>query len=193
MQRARRALASSLGLIECSRRVVETSEASGALRPARTTRALQRASGWLAESAARLETAGRSLQEATDSIVLAPDRADDLPARVVEATAHIIGIMFRLMETSERLDDTFAEISDAAADGTMLPDPSLYRRPAVVAARIPFGRPLVPKWPSCVHIPVITIHIRRRRTAPRTVAEPSKRVSRGRAPPFFSPASFTAA
>jgi hypothetical protein len=189
LRRARRALASSIELIEGSRRLVETSEESGALRPVHATRGLQRAAGWLCDAAARLSTGFQTLREAAETIAVAPEHAADLPHHITEWTFQYLGLMRRIVETSDRLDASFAQIHQSAIDGTMLPDPSLYRRPAVAAARVPFGRPLAPKWPSCDHVPVITIHVRRRRSAPRTIAEPSKRVSRGRAPPCLSSAS----
>jgi hypothetical protein len=192
LRRARRAIASCVGLIECSRRIVEASEESGALRPVQTTRALQKASGWIAHASAQLYTVVRSLNEASVSIAQAPEQATVLPERIILITAQYLGVAGALLATSDRLEATFAEIV-AAQPGALLPDPSLYRRPAPVARRILFARPLAPKWPSCEQVPVITIHVRRRRTAPRTIAEPSKRVSRGRAPPPFSPASSTTA
>ncbi len=181
LRRVRRAIASSLRLIEASRRVVDASPEFALQRPVRTTRRLQQVSGWLVGATRRLSRAIDTLQEAT--LDLEPgDLSPDLPAHVFDATTRYLVVAARLMETSERLDITFAWLLDSAKNGLILPDPCLYRSPAPVA-RIPLGRLLLPKWPSSEHVPPMTIHLRRRRSTPKIADEPARRVVRGRAPP----------
>jgi len=181
LRRVRGALASSLRLIDASQRVVDDSPEFALQRPFRTTRRLHQVVGWLANANARLRRAIATLDDATRNLAPA-DLSPELPAHLLDATARSIVVAARLVETSERLDRTMAWLLDSGKSGLFLPDPCLYRQPAPVA-RIPLWRPLVPKWPSSVGVPPVTIHVRRRRSTPKIADEPARRVSRGRAPP----------
>jgi len=183
----RHAIASSRGLIERSRSAVE-----GSPKTLRTVRTLHHASGWLDQATARLNVAIRRLDEVTENAILFPELSAGLPAHLVETTALYIGTMGRLLETSALLEATSAQLVAAAEEGILLPDPSCYRRPAP-AARIPMGRLLAPKWPSCEQVPIITIHLRRRRSSPKSGDEPSRRVTRCRAPPSLGSAPLSIA
>ncbi len=192
LRHTRRTLDASLELIACSQQIADASERAGATRPVHTTRELQKASNWLQEAADHLGRAARALSQTRSEAALAPETAGALPARLLEVTVLWIDTAALLLAANNRVDDTFTRLLDSIASGTaVFPDPSLYRRPVANLPRIPMGRGLVPRWPSCEHIPVITIHVRRRRSVVRAACEPPRRISRGRAPPLSRVPSHT--
>jgi hypothetical protein len=188
-RRSRRAIDSTLRLIDTSRRVINACDTFAGVRPLRATRQLQRVSGWLSQAAARLRRGVECLNATTDSIAIAPTDAGDAPERLIDATERWIDAASQLAMLSNRLDETFAKLV-AYVGWTVEPlDLSeLFKKkrpaPRPVTIRHPSPRVL-----SIENTRIFCIHVRRQRSARVTVAEAPRRIFRGRAPPLVSTCS----
>lgn len=168
-----------------SRRLIDECETLAVEHPILATHKMQRASGFLAEAAERLELSTVWMNETTARIAEAPEDAGDSPARMIAAMERWIEAARQLAMLSNRFDETFAELMDYVKGGTAPLDLSelLKRRthPVPVLARHPSPRVL-----SIENDRICCIHVRRQRPVRLAVAEAPKRVSRGRAPPLVS-------
>jgi len=179
----RRATGASLGNIDCSCRVIETTRRFAAQRPFYATIQLLRVSRWLDRAAVQLWRAESRLRDTTESLMLEPQDGGGAPERIFEATQQWIVASARLAATSEQLNVLMAEVLQWAKEGVVDP------RPAVAAPR-----PAAARWflRYCPPLPSDRIWVllqRRRRPARTTPADAPRRVSRGRAPPFLSTCS----
>jgi hypothetical protein len=188
-RRTKRAINSTLGLIETSRRVINACETFAGVRPLRATRQLQRVSGWLSQAAARLERGVECLNATTDSIAIAPADAGDAPERLIDATERWIDAAAQIAMLSNRLDETFTRlVAYVGWTSEPLDLSELFKKkrpaPRPIAIRHPSPRVL-----SIENSRIFCIHIRRQRSARLTVADAPRRIFRGRAPPLVSTCS----
>jgi hypothetical protein len=186
LRRMRRAIDSSLQLVDSCRRVVEDSEQFGARRPIRTSRQLQRAAGWLCDAGARLGRAANSLRDTVNEADGSPEYAADVPAELILATAHWLQSAAEIDTLFDRLNEASSRLLAAAKIGAVtfdLPGLDNHSRPKAAAPRLITGRLLLE-----IRLPRESgrfrfISIRRQRVRPAAFAEAARRVFRGRAPP----------
>jgi hypothetical protein len=109
LRRMRRAIDSSVRLLDACHSLVISSRRCAAPRPIRATNQLMRVSNWLVEAAKQLARAGRGLNDTLDSIGWAPEHVvERAPGRVIDATARWIDAANRLARLSSRVDADFA-------------------------------------------------------------------------------------
>src|SRR5712692_5438096 len=123
LRRSGLAIDASRRLIESAARVIDDAKRSARVRPIHASRQFQRVSGWLAHAAADLQRAGRGVQDATDCVVMAPDRAAGAPEQIIETTRRWADAMGRLATISNLLDGVFARLLDAAGRGIVQFEP----------------------------------------------------------------------
>ena len=181
LRRARRAIDASLRRIEGSGRVIEAAERFGRRRPLQAAGQLHRASCWLADAAAQLQRAQLRLNDTTQCIESAPERAAGAPVPVMYTILHWIDAAGRLTAVSDHLSDTSTRLVAIAKTA----QPSDFR-PVIVPPRPAAARWFLQYCPSRPSDRIQQLLRRRRRPAPTAVAEAPRRVSRGRAPPFLS-------
>jgi hypothetical protein len=190
LRRLRRAIRSSQGLIDSTRRVIETSEELGAVRPVRTSRDLQRAAAWLADALRRLGRVPEGLREVSDCILLAPELAGGVPAMLLEATSHWISAASAVDEASDELEQLGEQLLELMKSGAVVPEREWrsvhYRLRVKVVPRVDPIRAFLRVRRSSALDRISSIPVRRRRTAPTAVADAPRTISRGRAPPFLS-------
>jgi chromatin segregation and condensation protein Rec8/ScpA/Scc1 (kleisin family) len=177
----RRAIDSSLRLIDSTRRVVDASEQSAARRPIRTSQALRLASDKLIEASIRLDTAV--------CIIVKPNHADAAQEllnaetwRWIDAAEQFGRVSLELQEMQERLLESLEK-------GLVQPerDPATDRRPRIqiVPRTIPARSFLVYRR-STASNRIASVPLRRRPKAPAATGDAPRQISRGRAPPVVS-------
>ena len=188
-RRTRRAIESTLHLIDSSCRVIEAAQRFAAGRPVRATRQLQIVSGWMCKATAQLDCAARGLQKTLECVAQSPDVALDAPGKLVVATAQWIQAAGQLAAISERLDGTSAWLLDSVKSGA-IPIPAEERtadagRPVTTFKLVPppFRPPNLFPYETSDAPCIPPRHLRFVR---RTVAEAVRRTFRGRAPPLVS-------
>ncbi len=192
LRRTRRAIASSLLLIDRSRRALNACERLAVDHPIRATRQFQRICGWLGEATARLGRGAECLRATNNNVALAPAYAGDAPGLMIVVVARWIDAAEKLEAISNRWDDSFSALKGYVESGTAPLDLSeLYRRIGPAPARI---RLIIHRRPSLKFLSravsrIFCIHVRRQRSVRLTVAEAPRRIFRGRAPPFLSTCS----
>jgi hypothetical protein len=178
----RRAIDSSLRLIDSTRRVVEASKQSAARRPIRTWRTLRRASDSLIEASIRLDVAV--------CIMLKPERADAAPELLNDATWRWIDASEDFRKVSAQLGELQAHLLESLEQGLIQPEPdepAADRRPRIriVPPAIPARSFLIYRR-STARDRIASVPLRRRPTAPAATGDAPRQISRGRAPPSAS-------
>src|SRR5438552_2644565 len=108
-RRMRRAIRSSVLLIDACHRAIVSSERWAAPRPIKATNQLLRVSHSLAAIAKQLVRAGDCLKDTVECLDRAPeDHTADAPLRLIEATAQWFDAANRLASLSNRVDADFA-------------------------------------------------------------------------------------
>jgi len=185
-RRTGRDINASLRLIASARRVMDACDKSAVERPIRTTRQLERVSGWISEAAARLSRGVDRLIETNDRVALAPAHPGGAPVRVLYA-ARWLGAATQLATLSDQLDDRFAWLTGYIMGGAAPLDlHELFRKagaPRTIAIRRGSAKALLIE-----NSRIFCIRVRRERSTQLTVAEAPRRIFRGRAPPFLSTA-----
>jgi hypothetical protein len=173
-------------LIDSSRRVIETSEQSGARRPLWTSRQLQRAAGWLCQANARLVRASLALRNTVDEAERTPERALDAPYQLIDATVRFLYNASEIVALFDRLEEASGQLLASAKIGDVtfdLPGLANDSRQKPAAPRLITGQLLLeirlPEESGRIRL----VSIRRRRPRPIAFAETARRVFRGRAPP----------
>jgi hypothetical protein len=180
LRRVRRALDSSVRLIDSSRRFLRVSEGCAARRPDHASRQLERAAYWLTKAERRVWGAAKDLRNAADDAGYSPEceretahrRFADATERWLSSTAEVKALYDRLDKTSSLLLVTFD-----------LPGLDHDSRQKAAAPRLITGRLLLeirlPRESGRIRL----ICIRRQRSRSAAFAEAARRVFRGRAPP----------
>ena len=182
LRRLRRAIDSSLRLIDSTRRVIEASEQFAARRPIWTSQALRRASDRLIDASIRLDTAV--------CIMLAPEHAaDEVQELLTTATWRWIDATAQWSGVSRQLRDLQESLHDSLEQGTVRPEPDhpADRRPRIVIVpRMIPARLFLIYRRSTARDRIASVPLRRRPKAPAATGDAPRQISRGRAPPLFS-------
>jgi hypothetical protein len=192
LRRTRRAIDSSLRLLDSCQCVIDGSERSAAGRALHTNRQLRHAAGWLTEAVAQLQRAGHGLRDTADAAARSPERAADAPGRLIDATARWLDGAARIAALSDRLEDASGRLVDAVKIGVVSIDSSEQIRDSAEAASasrpIPSRRSLktLHTYVSCRNHYISVSCQQPRRMI---VAEAAIEISRGRAPPLVSTCS----
>ena len=190
-RRTRRAIESSLDLINACRRVIEATESLAAQRPIRAARRIQVASGWLDRAMAQLHCAAAGLRKTRDRAAESPELAFDAPAKLAEATVQWAKAAMELNTFSARLEHASAWLLDGVRSGSIaIP---IEEQGADAGKRGPTFRliapPILPPdWFQYESNDVPCIPARQR-SACLTIDEAARRIFRGRAPPLVSTCS----
>jgi hypothetical protein len=184
----RRAIAASRRLIDSSRRIIDRCERSAAEHPLRASRQLQGVEGRLGRAFVRLHRGVRSLQDANDSIFLAPQYAGDAPPLMIEAVTQWTDAATTLTALFHQVDNDHAALLEyVKGAGACLDFDELFKSGGP-APRL-LTRRTLPASLFSERSRVFCIHVRRKRSARLTVVEAPKRIVRGRAPPPLSTCS----
>jgi hypothetical protein len=154
--------------------VIEAAERFAPARPLAATRQLLLVALWLSEAATHLGRAARGLDETTAWIAVTGGPAD-VPCRIIDTTAHWIDAAGQLADVSNRLDASFTRLYGDLTAGVIRLDP---RKTTDVGQVVNSSRRAESRFR-------ITLRIIRTHACPSAVAG-ARKVSRGRAPPFFS-------
>jgi hypothetical protein len=172
-------------LLHASRRVIETSEQSGARRPLWASHQLQRAAGWLCQAEAKLVRASLTLRNTVDDAERTPEGAIEAPWQLIDASARSLASAAEMVALFERLEEASGRLLAAARIGAVTFDlPGLENDSRhKAAAPLITGRLLLE-----IRLPEENgysrlISIRRRRSRRLAFADAARRVFRGRAPP----------
>jgi hypothetical protein len=176
LRRVRKALDSSVRLIDSSCRFLRVSEGCAARRPGHALRQLKRAAYWLTKAERRVWGAARDLRNAADDAGYSPKRERetaqrrfaDATERWLSSTAEVKALYDRLDKTSSLLLVTF--------DLRGLDNDSRQKR-LITGGLLHEIR--LPRESGRIRL----ITIRRQRSRPAAFAEAARRLFRGRAPP----------
>ncbi len=190
-RRTRRAIESSLHLINACRRVIEATESLAAERPIRAARRIAVASGWLDRAMAQLDCAAAGLRKTRDRAAQSPDLALDAPAKLAEASVQWFKAARELDVFSARLERTSTWLFDSVMDGSIaipVEEQGADAGKSVTTFRLIAPPILPPDWfpYESNDAPCIPP---RQRFACLTVVEAERRIFRGRAPPLVSTCS----
>ena len=190
-RRTRRAIESSLHLINACRRVIEATESLAAERPIRAARRIQVASGWLDRAMAQLSCAAAGLRKTRDRAAQSPELALDAPAKLAEVTVQWAKAAMELDTFSARLEHASAWLLDGVKSGSIaipIEEQGADARKADTTFRLIAPPILPPDWfpYESNNAPCIPA---RQRSICLTVAEAARRIFRGRAPPLVSTCS----
>ncbi len=192
MRRALRGIDGSHELIDLSERVIDAVENFETGGPIRTSRRLQEASGWLCDAATYLGRALRGLDGTNACIAQAPEQAAEAPVMLFVNTMVWIKAAERLEAVSARLDVALDELAESVASGDMLFDLSELPTdsgPSFAEPRHDLAYLFEALNQSRKSDCLCFFLTRRQRSAPATVAEAVRKVTRGRAPPVVSTCS----
>jgi hypothetical protein len=189
---ARRAIDSTVVLVELADRLIGEVERFADGHPLRSTRQLQRVSGLLDIAHAKLGRAARGLGATSDSALLNPENAAEAPELLTENTLLWLVAAEKLKQITDRWGYTSIWLSCAVKIGAiqidlseLLPD----KRPAIAPPRPNPTRLFLALHRSCKSDCLQFFLLRRRRLVPAAFAEAARRVFRGRAPPVVSACS----
>ena len=190
-RRTRRAIESSLYLINACRRVIEATESLAAERPIRAARRIGLASGWLDRAMKQLDCAAAALRKTRDRAAQSPELALDAPAKLAEATVQWAKAAMELDAFSERLERASAWLLDGVKSGSIaipIEEQGADAGKSVTTFRVIAPPILPPDWfpYESNDVPCIPA---RQRFACLTVVEAERRIFRGRAPPLVSTCS----
>ena len=190
-RRTRRAIESSLALINACRRVIEATESLAAERPIRAARRIQVASGWLDRAMAQLHCATAALRKTRDRAAQSPELALDAPAKLAEVAVQWMKAAIELDTFSARLEHASAWLLDGVKSGSIaIPIEEQGVDPSKADTTIRLIPPplLPPDWFPYENNDAPCIPARQRPVC-LTVAEAARRICRGRAPPLVSTCS----
>jgi hypothetical protein len=191
-RRTRRAIESSLDLINACRRVIEATESLAAERPIRAARRIALASGWLDRAMRQLDCAAAALRKTRDRAAQSPDLALDAPAKLTEAAAQWMKAAGQLAAFSRRLEDTSTWLFDGVTGGSIaipVEEQGADAGKTVNTFRLIAPPILPPDWFPYESDDAPCIPARQRSVC-LTVVEAARRIFRGRAPPLVSTCSF---
>ena len=191
-RRTRRAIESSLHLINACRRVIEATESLAAERPIRAARRIALASGWLDRAMKQLDCAAAALRKTRDRAAQSPELALDAPAKLAGAAAQWMKAARELDVFSARLEHTSTWLLDGVKSGSIpipIEEQGADAGKSVTTFRLIAPPILPPDWFPYESNDVPCIPNRRQRSVCLTVAEAARRIFRGRAPPLVSTCS----
>jgi hypothetical protein len=191
LRRLRRRIDKARQLIERARQVAEAAARSTAEdrrgRAVQMTRDFHRASKWLVEAMQYLQHGTGDLGETNESMLLAVDRADCVPALLMEQTGRWVETARELALVSNQIEALRGLPFDSIENFIPVPGRDDDGRPRIIVApRIIWARPFLLLRRSRVRDRFLSVFVRRRRTRTRRAADAPRRISRGRAPPFAS-------
>jgi len=183
--RANRAITASARLITSTILCVSKAERSVRRRPVGASRSIHAATARLVDAGGRLTRAVRDIQRTADCLVLDPERPDDLPELIVEATESVVWLMEWLGEVADDVFARHAAVLGGLESGALVPERPADRRPRIrLAPRpTPIRDFLQARQPRVIDR--IASILRRRRRTPRPAAlRVPRRSILGRAPPL---------
>src|SRR5260370_392431 len=124
LRRSRRAIDTSLRLIESASRAMDSAERVAAGRPIHASRQFQAISGLLVKAGARLQHACRGMHATLERVALAPDRAADVPEQFVDTSLRFADAAALLAALSDRVEGASRHLLDAVQGGLVPFDPS---------------------------------------------------------------------
>jgi hypothetical protein len=189
-RRTRRAIESSLHLINACRSVIEATESLAAVRPIRAARRIELASGCLDRAMKQLDCAAAALRKTRDCAAQSPELALDAPAKLAEVAAQWMKAAGQLAAFSQRLEDTSTWLFEGVTGGSIaIPVEEQTGNAGKTIFRLIAPPFLPPDWFPYESNDVPCIPLRRQRSLCPTVAEAARRIFRGRAPPLVSTCS----
>jgi hypothetical protein len=187
LRRAQRAINASILLLASTLRAVERSERCAHRRPVQTSRNLQGASGQLQVALARLNRAAREIAETNQCMILEPERAAGAPPLVAEAALRWVDVAGSLAALADDVFTLHEDVLSGLETGTLIPEPSAWRRPRIVIA--PRPQPirafLLRRQPRVIDRIASILRRRRRTPRPASLRVPRRSIL-GRAPPLSS-------
>ena len=188
-RRTRRAIESSLDMINACQRVIEATESLAAERPMRAARRIQVASGWLDRAMAQLHCAAAGLRKTRDRAAESPELAFDAPAKLAEVSVQWMKAAKELDTFSARLERASAWLLDGVKSGSIaIPIEEQGANAGKTTFRLIAPPILPPDWFPYENNDAPCIPARRRSVC-LTVVEAARRIFRGRAPPLVSTCS----
>ena len=160
-------------------------------RPVQTSRQLHDASGLLVDASARLMRVARELSAVNQCLRREPERAEDAPLYLVEATAHWACLTQWLEEVADQVFTFHEDVLLGLETGTLVPEPPPVRRPRIILAPrpAPVRAFLAARRQPRAADRIAFILSRRRRTPRPAAVRVPRRSHTGRAPPLVSTCS----
>src|ERR1019366_7339602 len=133
----------------------------------------------------------RGLRDTVDDAARAPERAAEVPGRLIDATARWIDTAARVAELSDRLDQASSLLLDSAKRGAISIDRSDDQSERAGDSSKALAPLLIPSRSVQRTLTdrrhrIRFISARRMRFIRRTAAEAARQIFRGRAPPYVS-------
>jgi hypothetical protein len=187
-RRMRRALRSSLELIQSSLRMAADSERCMKRYPVRSWRQIDRASARLQTASARIGRATRGMAQVHECLLRDPAGGAGAPGRMTEAMRELLHVSAWLTGAFDQVFGVYEDVAHGLETGELVPEPPAerHRRRIIVAPRpTPLRAFLRARQPRVTDRISPLLRRRRRARRPAALSVPP-RTAQGRAPPLSS-------